>query len=463
MRKKMSKKAHNKLRAILVFLLCLVSTNILADVSGDLGNFFTSLGYDGSVTPGTAYEGQAAGYYSGGSVVLRNKVKNIQIMHVDLPDLRAGCGGIDMFNGGFSFVNAQALTEFFQKIMSNASGYMFNLALATVVPEIAHELQYIQKIAQEINSSNFNSCEMAENLVGGIWPRMEASQRQICKGIGSHRNIFSDWADARQKCSEGGERSKAMDKAAEDPTYKEQVILNKNLIWDALAKIGFLNTVELKEFFMSLSGTITFDSRGKAHIYPPLAKDREVIKALLEGGKASIYICDEKTKCLDPKPGEIAIAKSQALYEKIKLSINEIVTLLIADTTTLPPKLQGFLELTKLPILKFMNAHLMAGNAALALSITNYSESIAKTLLIQYMREALQTVETSLSGTDYAPEIYKQLIDQIHQASVYVESIKTESRNDIQELMSFIESSKTTEKEVVSKVMGQLKDRMGGR
>ena len=143
--------------------------------------------------------------------------------------------------------------------------------------------------------------------------------------------------------------------------------------------------------------------------------------------------------------------------------INEIVNLLVTDDAALSPKLQKFLEITKLPILKFITAHLMAGNAAMALSITNYSESIAKTLLMQYMHEALQTVETSLAGTDYPPEIHKQLTDQINQALVYVEGIKAQSRHDIQELMSFIESSENTERKVMSKVTGQLKDSMGGK
>ena len=457
---------HKKItivRKAIVLLLCF-TTNIFADVSGDLDNFFTGLGYDGNLTPGTAYHGQAAGYYSGGSAVLRNKVRNVQVVHVDLPSLRAGCGGIDMFTGGFSFVNAESLVKFFQQVMSNSGGYAFNLALETVTPGLAHAMQYIQNMAQEINSSNFNSCEMAENLVGGAWPRTAAAQRHICKGIGSHRNIFSDWADARQKCSEESDYSNAMNKASDDPNYKHEVVRNKNLIWDAIQRVGFLSSDQtLAELFMSLSGTIIYDATGKAHIFEPLAKDPKIIKALLHGGTASIYKCDEKIKCINPVLTDTAIGENRALYVKIKISINEIVTLLISDNQALPPKIQGFLELTKLPILKFITTNLMTGNAAMAFSITNYSESIAKTLLMQYMQEALKTVETSLAGTDYSPEIHKQLVDQIHQALIYVEAIKTESRHDIQELMMFMKNSKETEREVMTGVTGQLQHSMGVR
>ena len=455
-------KTYKNLGTTILLLINMISINSFADVAGDLGGFFTSLGYDGSVTEATAYQGQAAGYYSGGGAVLRNQVKNIQIMHVDLPSLRAGCGGIDMFGGGFSFVNAQALTEFFQKVMSNASGYAFNLALETVVPEIAHSMQYIQELAQKINASNFNSCEMAETLVGGMWPRVKATQQHICKSIGNQNNLFSDWAEARQKCSEDGHYSDKINKAAEDPKYKQMVIINKNLIWDALLVNSFLsNDIKLAEFFMSLSGTITFNAEGKAHVYNSLAQDRSVTKALLEGGRAKIYVCDEPKKCLNPGLNEIVISEDKALYKKITKSINEIIVALRNDNDELSPNLKGFLQLTKFPILKFINAHLMSGNVAMALSITNYSEAIAKTLLMQYLNEALQTAESSLSGTDYPPEIHKQLIDQIHQALIHIEKIKTESRHDIQELMTFVESSKNTEREVTSKVTGQIKDQFG--
>src|SRR3989304_8794235 len=93
---------------IVLILVFTVTTEVFAGVAGDLSSFFTSLGYDNNVTPGTAYQGQAAGYYSGGSMFLRDRVKNIQVIYIDPPTLRNGCGGIDLFAGGFSFVNAPA-------------------------------------------------------------------------------------------------------------------------------------------------------------------------------------------------------------------------------------------------------------------------------------------------------------------------------------------------------------------
>ena len=430
-------------------------------ISKDLNTFFDNLGYDKNVTQPSSYQSQAAGYYSGGSIVLRNRVNNIQLMQLDLPDVRAGCGGIDLHTGGFSFVSGEALKKFFNKNNNCASGYMFSLALETVVPEIAKTMHDIQKIAQDINASNLNSCEMTENMIGGMMPKMAALQRHVCAGAGNGKpNVFSDWAQARQKCRSLEGNDQGMNHASSDANYKDQVILNKNLIWHSLDKITFLSSKDLREFFMSLSGTIVFDASGKAKIYPPLAKDQNMLKALLEGGKANIYQCDTADYCINPKIAELEISKTNALYYRINDSINQIATALITDQEKLSPKLQGFLALTKLPILKFITAHLMSGNAAMALSITNYSESIAKSLLMQYLHEALQVAEKSLSGTDYAPDVHKQLIEQIRQALIYVENIKVQSHHDIQELMTFVTNAKQTEQETMTKVTGQLKSSM---
>ena len=40
--------------------------------------------------------------------------------------------------------------------------------------------------------------------------------------------------------------------------------------------------------------------------------------------------------------------------------------------------------------------------------------------------------------------------------------IKTESRNDIQDLMKFIESSKGTERKITARTVGKLKRNLGG-
>ena len=122
--------------------------------------------YLNNTTAPNAYQGQEAGYYSGGSLFARDSVRDTQIASVDLPSFKSGCGGIDLFTGGFSFVNSQQLVNAMQNIINNAVGYSFNLALESATPEIANVMKYMNTLSNDINRANINSCETAAGLVG---------------------------------------------------------------------------------------------------------------------------------------------------------------------------------------------------------------------------------------------------------------------------------------------------------
>ncbi|HBY0038665.1 conjugal transfer protein TraH, partial [Klebsiella pneumoniae] len=113
-----------------------LSFSAAADVNGDMNNFFNKLGFASNTSQPQVWQGQAAGYASGGSLYARTQVKTIQLVSMTLPDINAGCGGIDAYLGSFSFINSEQLQRFGKQIMSNAAGYFFDLALQTTVPEI---------------------------------------------------------------------------------------------------------------------------------------------------------------------------------------------------------------------------------------------------------------------------------------------------------------------------------------
>src|SRR5438309_755089 len=89
--------------------LCFINTH--ASINSDLTNFFNGMGFSNNETAPNAYQSQEAGYYSGGSLFARDSVRDVQIVQIDLPSFRSGCGGIDLFTGGFSFVNSQQLVD----------------------------------------------------------------------------------------------------------------------------------------------------------------------------------------------------------------------------------------------------------------------------------------------------------------------------------------------------------------
>lgn len=229
----------------------LLTAPAVADMNSDMNQFFDKLNFASNTTAPAVWQGQAAGYISGGSIYARTGVKQIQLISMSLPDINAGCGGIDAYLGAFSFINGEQLQRFTKQIMSNAAGYFFDLALQTTVPELKDAKDFIQKMASDINSMNMSSCQAAQGIVGGLFPRTQVYQQKICQDIAGESNIFADWAASQQGCTVGGKMNSVLDKAGDKD--KERISKNINIMWDALSKNRmFDGNKELKEFVMTL-------------------------------------------------------------------------------------------------------------------------------------------------------------------------------------------------------------------
>ncbi len=221
----------NSILACTFILSSLATSAVFANIDNDLNSFYRGLGYQSNVTAPTAFHDQAAGYYTGGSLFLRNQVKNFQLVSVELPSFSGGCSGIDAFLGSFSTISSAQLMQMMKNILSSGGAYAFDLALTTTLPQIRSVKDYLQNHLMQINNANINSCNTAEDLVGGLWPKTQASQQQICRDVGSHHGVFTDWAAARQGCGTGGQFDQGMGNGG---NRKKEVIINKNLVWDAL-------------------------------------------------------------------------------------------------------------------------------------------------------------------------------------------------------------------------------------
>lgn len=444
--------------AALATTCVLIGSGAHADISSDLSNF----GFEGNYTSPKAYQGQASGHYSGGSIFERTPVRDLQLFHIDVPSFRTGCGSIDIFNGALSFIKSDQLVEMAKNIMSNAPGYAFQLALETSVPQIKHTLDVVQSWANRLNQNNINSCAMAQDLVGGLWPKTAASQRQICKDIGTQESsVFSDWAAAEQGCGQGGQADSVLNQASKDPKYASQVVMNKNLIWDAIQKMGFLqNDDQLAEFFMTISGTLVFDSQGHMSKYPPQVNSR-LISAILYGGDANkvpIYTCQDTDKgCLivnfNPDNG-VVINQDDALVSKVATMLNDISNKMAQDAGKLSDEEISFLSMISQPALKMIENNLMAGGVY---DTSQYAEVIAVDLLSHYLNNIIESIRSALAGTQYTPDVAQVLDDGINHAQTIVGRLATEANQRIANMDAMISQQRDLERESLNALSGELK------
>lgn len=393
-----------------------------ADVNGDMNSFFNKLGFESNTSSPQVWQGQAAGYASGGSLYARTSVRQIQLVSLALPDINAGCGGIDAYLGSFSMINGENFQRYVKQIMGNAAGYFFDLALQTTVPEMKQAKDFLQKMASDINRSNMSSCQAAQGIVGGLWPRTQVSQQKICQDIAGESNIFSDWAASRQGCTVGGQYGSVTDRAGDNE--KDQVLKNKNLIWDSLSKNRlFDGNRELKEFAMSLTGTLIFNNQGNITPLTPLTTNQDILRAMLNGGKAKIYRCDTTDLCLNPTLSDVSISEANALNGQVRAMLTSIQNKAVSDTA-LSEKEKGFISSTKVPVLKYLVDPQSLGVATtLLFQLADY---ISYDILMQYMQEMIQQARVMLASSNYPQPATEVLQDSLNTASQNIAQMQSQ-------------------------------------
>lgn len=134
-----------------------LNANLSSFIQNNLGGSITSenSGY---------YKSQVSGFISGGSARIRwGGGETIRPFSVSAPSFNVGCSGIDMIFGGFSYLNFEYLVEKLKKIASAAPAYAFQMALSTLCKDCQTIMDELEKIANAINSMNFDTCQMTTN------------------------------------------------------------------------------------------------------------------------------------------------------------------------------------------------------------------------------------------------------------------------------------------------------------
>ncbi len=134
------------------------------------------------------FEGQKRGYYTGGGFSARWNLQNDYLWSVTPPRLKTGCGGIDAFMGGFSFMDPDYLVQKLQRIMSAAPAAAFDVALKVLAPQVSDTIRSLESIADRLNNIQLNECKSSRALVATIASPFAPQNKQ-----GELAAIQADW------------------------------------------------------------------------------------------------------------------------------------------------------------------------------------------------------------------------------------------------------------------------------
>ena len=445
-----------KKRALVTGLsLCLMlgQTSAFATVADDMDGFFNDVGFASNTTNVQAFQSQAAGFYGGGSLYARTPVRNYRLVTLDLPEARTGCAGIDLLTGSMSIISGDKIVEFGKQVMASSGAYAADIMIATTIPELKNVRDFLQATAQKVNQTSINSCEMAQNLVGGLWPKTAASQDKICndqKRMGKQGEL-SDYVASRMDCAGLG-RKEGMEQAAQNDKYKKQVVLDKNLIWSLLGDAGVVaNSQELAELMMSLTGSIIIDKDGKVTQVPSLLEGCGLVQVLLgaPGAQAKIWHCADKDKCLGVGLKSMVISEDKSLTGKVRKLIHEIDQKLKVDDAPTPQEM-SFLAMTPLPIMKFLTVLNSTQYGATGSDIDAYATLIATDILQNYLRNLLQVVSVETHGSNLPEDLMNDLRHRIEVAMTQVSKLEPDIERKFTQKLELIENVARVEKQLAS-------------
>lgn len=368
----------------------------------NMQELFDSVNAQGNVSNPAVLQGQTMNLYTGGSLFMRMPKRTYQLATVTPPSWNAGCGGIDLFAGGFSFINKEQFVAMLRNIGSNALGYGFKLAIQNLCPTCDNVMQALQATAQAANRLNMDSCEAAKGVVNAAVPDTWTRGKQnAAKNFGVDTNIFENVTDAWTNVMNNESRANQTVNSAASarPEAKDQLPTG-NVVWKALKKLDGV-TDEQRMILMSMIGSMIFPTGDTPKLPIPLLRKEITVEALVGARTTSdtitvpIWRCDTTSAdgCLSPTEDEVTTKSFKTMVrEKMEKISDKIANRSAHDDMAATI---GFLNATDLPIYKMLAVTTTLNNTSMADAlIGRYQELIAA----KYAEVYIQRAVTDLRG-----------------------------------------------------------------
>lgn len=403
--------------------LAVFSGAAMANIQSQMDSMFE--GMSNSTAPG-AFETATRGVISGGSMRIRNNIATAPLVSFRLPSVQAGCGGIDMFAGSFSFINAQQFVQTLRSVASNAvgvaSGYAFKLALQAMGPTPANVISQLQETMQKMNEMMSNSCQLATGLVTDTFMAFGAQldnndkQKSLSKGLG---DAFSSFNGPSADGGKGaGEKLDESGKAELCSEYG-------NVLWCAMIDRGTKSffkygSDQTAELIMTMTGSHVLgemadaqDSKGKARLnerLPALADfDLETMIEGKKGETVTVYKCDESVACLKPTTTQLEF---DGLAAKIQRAFNGsstspgIIYKWATNTGSFGPEETQVIATLQATGFSAMIQRLSQRSASVATGfVSEHAKLIARDGVYSLARSYLDAARVSLMGSKMLPAL----------------------------------------------------------
>lgn len=158
-------------RGIIIFLIVFSSL-----IGHAFASHFVDDWINQKITTGpNHFNTQKRGFGTFGSASMRWQVSNDHPVTVTPPSYKAGCGGIDLFMGGYSFLKFDQLVKKFEKVMGpGAAAFAFDIAMSVLSQQASESIKSLSAMVDRLNQLQFDDCKaskaMAVTVLDGFSP-----------------------------------------------------------------------------------------------------------------------------------------------------------------------------------------------------------------------------------------------------------------------------------------------------
>jgi len=199
----------------------------------------------------SSYDNQRRGFYTAGTVSTRLDLSVDNPIQVSLPKISAGCGGIDAFLGGITFLDTDYLVDKFQGIVQAAPALAFSIALKTMSKELDETMTKLEAATNWLNNIQMDECAMANRFVtevssddpkvmSGLWNEMTGD-------VSLREAVNRSWDDTQNDidANDGQPTLDLKDEIRDCPAQFRRLVQPGSFVENVVAEYGLVGQADI--------------------------------------------------------------------------------------------------------------------------------------------------------------------------------------------------------------------------
>jgi len=390
----MQRLRHHALSAgIATLAACSVSSP--AQAQGWAESWFDNVTY---TSPGS-FEDQTRGYVTAGGMSGRVDVHNDYLMSLTVPKVKAGCGGIDMFLGGMSFLDPDYLVQKLESILQAAPAVAFQYLLETLDEKMGNIISKMEATTNYLNSIQVNDCRLANRMVQ--IGKGDDNMSGIIEEMTGYRSVKQGFAKSYQQSREKIEANAnnptedLKDALANCPAEVTDIFRTGSLLSHAAARVGASSWASVMRARVG-DVYMRWDANDKVPLFSAIpacpAQDSESPDDFLSGKvqKRALNMPATADDCsADGTKGALALSRErlEAIAGKIKTkaALSDEERQFVANVRTLP-------------VYRMLEWGVRQGVVGSVIADTD--ELVALTLAYQMLNDLTRTIDFTLTNAE---------------------------------------------------------------